>query len=70
MVNIALENSTNLGKYDIWYAMVYWIGMKFRPHKRLFKALGTIVSRKFRLLSISLKVKGNTVAYKYIYDKQ
>ena len=34
--------------------------MKFRAHKRLFRALDTIVSRKFRHWPISLKVRGNT----------
>ena len=42
IVNVALENLTNLWKYDIWYTLIL-IGTKFRAHKRLFRALGTIV---------------------------
>ena len=34
--------------------------MKIRAHKCLFRALGTIVSRKFRHWPISHKVRGNT----------
>ena len=36
--------------------------MKFRAHKHLFRALGTIVSRKFGHSPISHKVRGNTAA--------
>ena len=42
IVNIALENLTNLWKYDICYTLIL-DGTKFRAHKRLFRALGTIV---------------------------
>ena len=34
--------------------------MKFRARKHPFRALGTIVSRKFRHSPISLKIRGNT----------
>ena len=34
--------------------------MKFRAHKRLFRALGTIVFRKFGQLPISHKVRGSS----------
>ena len=44
IVNKALENSTNLWKYDIWYTLILdWY--KIWAHKRLFRALGTIVLR-------------------------
>ena len=40
--------------------VLYSIGMKIRAHKRFFRALGTIVSRKFGHSPISYKVRGNT----------
>ena len=39
----------------------YWIGTKFRVLKRLFRALGLIVSSKFGHSPISHKIRGNTV---------
>ena len=53
MVNIALENLT-------FGILEYQIGTKFRAHECLFRALGTLVLRKFGHLPISQKVRGNT----------
>ena len=36
MVNIPLENSTNLWKYDIWYTVTPDWNTKIRPHKLYF----------------------------------
>ena len=52
-INIALENTSNL------------IGTKFRAHRCLFTALGTIVSRKFGHWPISQEVRGNTDLWIY-----
>ena len=63
--SIALENLTNLWKYDTWYTlMLVWY--KILAHKRLFRALGTIVQRKFGHSPISHKVRGNTTP-KYFF---
>ena len=59
MIHIALEKSTNLRKYDICI-LQYWVGTKFRAHKSLFTALGTIAVRKCWHSTINQKVRENT----------
>ena len=44
MINLALEKLTILWKYDFLYTLIR-IGAKFRAHKRIFSALGTVVLR-------------------------
>ena len=62
--NIALKNSTNLG--NMTFGILYYsISKKIRAHKRLFGALGTIVSRKFGYWPISQKVRGNTASIEF-----
>ena len=40
--------------------------MKIRAHKRLFRALGTIVSRKFGTGRLAIKLKGTLLKTKAI----
>ena len=46
MINIAFENQQIFGDMS-FNILQYWIGAKFRAYKHIFRALGTIVSRKF-----------------------
>ena len=50
VVNIASENSTNLWKYS-FSILKYWIGVKFRAHKRLFWSFGRNCLKKIWALA-------------------
>ena len=41
----------------------YLIGTKFRAHKRLFKALGTIVEKNLGTHQLAIKLEGHTALF-------
>ena len=45
--------------------LYYWIGTKFRALKRLSRASGTLVSRKFGHLLVTVKLEGKLIAVSY-----